>query len=142
MELKLIRKDRTEESTIGDLSINGVFECYILEDKDRGLTQSMSLEEIKALKIHGKTAIPSGAYQVAITFSNRFQKYLPLLIDVPGFSGIRIHSGTNADHSSGCLLPGEFKNTNRVAESRKAFQKLFDKLKAVEKKEKIVIVIE
>ncbi len=142
MELKLIRKDRTEESTIGELLINNVFECFILEDKDRGLTQSMDMEDIKANKVKGKTCIPSGKYTVAITFSNRFQKYLPLLINVPGFEGIRIHPGNTAVDTEGCLLPGEFRNHNQVTNSKKAFTKLFDKLKAVEKKEKIVIIIE
>jgi len=141
MELKLIRKERTEESTIGELSINGVHECFVLEDKDRGLTQSMTLEEIKAGKVHGKTAIPAGRYEVAITFSNRFQKYLPLLINVPGYEGIRIHPGNKAEHTEGCLLPGKTRGINVVGESRKAFADLFAKLKAVEKREKVFIEI-
>jgi len=102
----------------------------------------MPLDEIKAGKVHGKTAIPSGTYQVAITFSNRFKKYLPLLINVPGFEGIRIHPGNTAADTEGCLLPGEFRNHNQVTNSKKAFTKLFEKLKAVEKKEKITITIE
>lgn len=142
MELKLTRTDRTEESTIGDLTVDGVWEAYILEDKDRGLRQDMSLEEIKLLKIHGKTCIPSGRYEVAITFSNKFQKYLPLLLNVPGYEGIRIHSGNVAANTEGCLLPGTFKNHDRVSDSRTAFKKLFDKMKAVEKKEKMFLTVE
>ena len=141
MDLKLIRKERTDISTIGYLHVNGAFECFILEDTDRGLKQTQSLEEIKAAKVHGKTCIPAGKYEVAITFSNRFQKYLPLLINVPGFEGIRIHPGNTAADTEGCLLPGEFRNHNQVINSKKAFSKLFDKLKAVEKKEKIFIEI-
>lgn len=141
MELKLVRTEKTEESTIGNLYVNGIWEAFVLEDKDRGLTQSMSLEEIKALKVHGKTAIPAGKYEVAITFSNRFQKYLPLLINVPGFEGIRIHPGNTEADSSGCLLPGKTRGFNLVGESRKAFADLFAKLKAVEKKEKVFIEI-
>lgn len=142
MELILKRTDKTEESTIGELFIYSDFECYILEDKDRGLTQSTPLEEIKKLKQYGKTAIPSGMYEIAITFSNRFQKYLPLLMAVPGFGGIRIHSGNKATDSSGCLLTGKFKGVNQVLQSRLAFNQLFVKLKAVGKKEKIFITIE
>jgi len=142
MELKLIRKERTEESTIGDLFINGAFECFVLEDRDRGLKQSMPLAEIQAAKVYGKTAIPAGRYEIAITFSNRFQKYLPLIIGVPGYEGIRIHPGNKAPDTHGCLLPGEFRAVNQVTNSKKAFGKLFDKLKAVEKKEKIFIIIE
>lgn len=141
MELKLVRTEKTEESTIGNLYVNGIWEAFVLEDKDRGLTQSMPLDEIKSLKVHGKTAIPAGKYEVAITFSNRFQKYLPLLLNVPGYEGIRIHPGNTEADSSGCLLPGKTRGLNLVGESRKAFADLFAKLKAVEKKEKVFIEI-
>lgn len=142
MELKLVRSTKTEESTIGELSVNGEFECYILEDVDRGLKQEMPLEEIKAIKIYGKTAIPSGRYEIAITFSNRFQKYLPLLLNVKGFEGIRIHPLNVASESDGCLGPGEAKAINKIINSRKAFTKLFNKMKEVERKEKIYLTIE
>jgi len=141
MNLKLIRTTKTPDSTIGELYINDTFECFILEDTDRGLNQSMTIEEIKEKKVYAKTAIPSGKYEIAITFSNRFQKYLPLIINVKGYEGIRIHPGNTAADSEGCLLPGEFRNHNQVTNSKKAFGKLFDKLKAVEKKEKITIEI-
>lgn len=141
MELQLTRTERTEESTIGHLHISGVHECFILEDKDRGLKQDMELNTIKSLKVYGKTCIPSGRYEVAITFSNRFKKYLPLLLNVPGFEGIRIHPGNVAANTEGCLLPGDAKQINMVTNSRVAFNRLFSKMKAVEKKEKIFIEI-
>ena len=141
MELKLTRGTKTEESTIGDLSVNGQWECFMLEDKDRGLKQTDTLEVIKAAKVYGKTAIPSGRYEVAVTFSNRFQKYLPLVVNVPGFDGIRIHPGNTAADTDGCLLPGQFRSSNMVSGSRKAFSVLFEKLKAAAKKEKIFIEI-
>ena len=144
MELLLKRHTRTEKSTIGDLLVNGVFECNVLEDKDRGLNKSMPLSEIQLHKIKGITAIPSGRYEIALTFSNAFQKYLPLLIEVPGYTGVRIHSGNTAEHSLGCLLVGKYdkKTPDFVGGSRLAFDALFKKLKAVEKKEKIFITIE
>lgn len=141
MELELRRLERTEVSTIGELYINGIKECYILEDKDRGLKQTDSLESINKRKIMHLTAIPSGRYRVVISFSNRFQKYLPELLEVPGYAGIRIHSGNSADSSSGCLITGQTKAKDFVGNSRLAFDSLFKKLKAVEKKEKIYITI-
>jgi len=141
MRLKLIRKTFTETSTIGELFINDQFECFILEDKDRGITQSQPLEVVKENKKFGITAIPKGTYEIAITFSNRFKQYLPLLMNVPAFEGIRIHSGNTADHTEGCLLPGVTMSRDMVQQSKTAFKKLFTKLKAVEKTEKITIEI-
>lgn len=142
MELLLKRKHRTEKSTIGDLFVNGKWECVILEDKDRGLDSSMTLAEIKAQKVYGATAIPAGRYRVAFTFSNRFQKYLPLLIDVPGYEGVRIHPGNKAEHTEGCLLPGQSYTADFVGGSRAACAALFAKLKAVERKEQVWLTIE
>jgi hypothetical protein len=134
MELQLKRKEFTDNSTIGELAVNGVSECFILEDKDRKL-------ETGAKKIHGLTAIPRGRYEIVITFSNRFQQYLPLLLSVPQYEGVRIHSGNTSANTEGCLLPGTTKSKDFVGGSRDAFQRLFSKLKKVEKKEKIFITI-
>jgi hypothetical protein len=140
MKLTLKRKTFTETSTIGELSIDGKFECFILEDKDRGLNQSLP-SEAKQLKVDAKTAIPKGTYEIAITFSNRFKQYLPLIMNVPAFDGIRIHSGNVAADTEGCLLPGQTMSIDMVQQSKKAFSLLFAKLKAVEKTEKITIEI-
>lgn len=141
MELEMTRKVRTQVSTISELKVNGVFECFVLEDKDRGLSKDMPLSEMMALKVHGKTAIPTGRYEIVISYSNRFQKYLPELRDVPGYAGIRIHPGNTAADTEGCLLPGQTKAKDMVGSSRVAFNALFTKLKAVERKEKIFITI-
>jgi len=141
MELELVRKTRSNKSTIGEISINGNPECYILEDKDRGLRKDMTLSELVSKKIHGQTAIPEGRYEIAITFSNRFKKMLPLLLDVPAFAGIRIHAGNTAADTEGCLLPGKNKGTDTVSSSRVAFMSLFDKLKTATQKEKVFITI-
>ena len=141
MEIGLTRVTRTGNSTIGDLTVNGISECFILEDMDRGLKQSMALREILSKKIHGKTAIPAGRYEVAISFSNRFKKKLPLLLNVPGFEGIRIHPGNTANDSEGCLLTGKTKSTDFVGNSRAAFATLFAKIEAALKKEKVFITI-
>lgn len=141
MELKLQRFQRTDISTISKLFIDEEEFCFCLEDKDRGLHQGMTVQEILAIKVYGKTAIPTGKYQVVITFSNRFKKPLPLLINVPGYEGIRIHPGNTAADSSGCLLCGTTYDTDRVNNSREAFYELFEKIEKASKTEKIFITI-
>lgn len=108
MELKLIRRFFSEKATIGELYVNGSFLCNTLEDVDRGLYKDMPLEELIRNKVKTKTAIPYGTYTVANTYSPRFQKYLPLLLDVPAYSGIRIHPGNKALDTEGCILPGVY----------------------------------
>jgi hypothetical protein len=93
MELRLERKYRNNNYCIDKLCINGKYFSDALEDPDRGLTNIMSLEEIKKIKIKGNTCIPYGTYNITITYSPRFKKNLPLLNNVKGFDGIRIHSG-------------------------------------------------
>jgi hypothetical protein len=135
MELKLIRETFTEKSTIGSLYVNGIFFCYTLEDKDRRL-------ESGGVKEYAKTAIPRGKYKVVLSFSNRFKKYLPELINVPQFAGIRIHAGNTADHSEGCILVGATKTVDFIGQSQVTFGKLMKAIQAVEKIEKINITIE
>lgn len=142
MELVLKRYKRTEVSTIGNLFVDGQPECSILEDIDRGLKSDMTLGTINSIKVHGKTAIPTGRYEIAITFSNKFKKYLPLLLNVPGFDGVRVHSGNVANDSDGCLLPGTVPTENAVLNSRVAFTALFTKIRSAIKKEKVFITIE
>lgn len=134
MEIVLKRTVFTNKSTIGELSINGKFECYILEDKDRGLSEMMSLEQINKLKVYGETAIPYGTYKVVVTKSERFSKmkgkpvYLPLLLNVKGYEGIRIHTGNKPEDTHGCQLPARKKGLDVVTESTLAFNQLNDKI--------------
>ena len=141
MELELTRKIRTNLSTIGELTIDGVFECFILEDKDRGLKKDMAISELMDMKIRSKTAIPEGRYEVVISFSNRFKKLLPLLQNVPAFEGIRIHPGNTAADTEGCLLPGRNMKEDAVTSSRLAFTPLFEKLQTAMQREKVFITI-
>lgn len=124
MDIVLKRQKRGKQSTLGILSVDGIFNCFVLEDTDRGLASNMPLSIIKGLKVFGKTAIPTGRYPVQITYSERFKKMLPILIGVPGFSGIRIHSGNFVTDTDGCQLPGRsWKKQSgdyMVTESRKA----------------------
>jgi hypothetical protein len=129
MELLVLRNQKTKESTIGELFINSVFECYTLEDVER--------EE----KVYGKTAIPKGRYEVIISWSNRFKKFLPLLLNVKNFEGIRIHAGNTAKNTEGCILVGKGKGENVISNSRIAYERLFNRLEIASKKEKIYITI-
>jgi hypothetical protein len=129
MNIRVLRKIFTEESTVGELSVNGKFECFTLEDK------------VRAVKIHGETAIPAGIYEVTITFSDKFQKPLPLLLNVPNFAGIRIHSGNTAADTEGCILVGTTKSADNVGNSRVAFKALFAKIENALKKEKVFIEV-
>lgn len=111
--------------TIGKLYVNGEYFCDTIEDTDRGLTSSMSASEIADSKIHGQTAIPTGTYNVVMTYSPRFKKIMPLLEEVPGFSGIRIHSGNDSSDTEGCILPGQNKVVGKVINSRVYTNKLY-----------------
>jgi len=120
MKLALKRLHKTQNSTIGELTVDGLFQCYTLEDIER------------EVKIKSETAIPKGTYKVIINHSNRFKRLLPLLIDVPGFEGIRIHSGNSNHDTEGCILVGETRSKDFIGKSRKAFDKLFEKMKKAE----------
>lgn len=118
MKIELHRKWRKKGYSIGILYIDGQRICETLEDQDRGLSEDMSLSEIKRIKVKGETAIPLGCYQVAWSYSPRFKKNLPLLIGVPGFEGIRIHSGNKAKDTEGCILGGRNTEVGTVTNSR------------------------
>lgn len=118
MRLEVLRAELSPASTIGRLYLDNAFFCYTLEDTDR------FLEKEPGAKIYGKTAIPRGTYQVIIDFSNRFKKLMPRVLDVPGFSGIRIHSGNTAEDTDGCVLVGVAVGKDKLFNSRAAYEKL------------------
>lgn len=120
---RLYKKDTY---TIGKLYVDGSYVCDTLEDKDRGLRQDMSLEEIKKIKVYGETAIPYGTYDCEITYSPKFKRDLPLVKDVNGFDGIRIHSGNFADSSLGCVLCGENKVKGGLINSKQTLERLMN----------------
>lgn len=139
MRLTVVRIANKPTYCIGKLYIDGVYFCDTLEDTDRGLDDKMSEEEIKELKVYGETAIPSGIYPVTITYSNKFKKNLPLISNVKGYSGIRIHSGNTAKDTLGCILVGRNKEVGKVLQSRVTFNALFNILSR--SKERIIIDI-
>lgn len=127
--LKLIRNWFDDSWTIGELFIGDNFECYTLEDT------------VRNQKISKVTAIPPGTYEVVISFSNKFKKFLPLLLNVPEFSGIRIHPGNVAKDTEGCILVGKRKHSGFISNSREAMSDLMTKLEDMVKKEKVFIEI-
>lgn len=136
MELILNREKFTEKSTIGRLTVDDKYICHILEDTDRGL------ENNPGRKVYGKSAIPRGRYRIVATMSNRFKKVLPLLKDVPGFEGIRIHPGNKPEDTDGCLLPGVDPSTDWVSQSVKTFAKVDALIRsALDQKEEVWITI-
>ncbi|MGM9737830.1 MAG: DUF5675 family protein [Candidatus Cryptobacteroides sp.] len=144
MRLKVERKWRKDTYTIGRLFIDGEFFCNTLEDKDRGLKQSDTIEQIKKVKVYSETAIPIGTYSIEMDvvspkyrsvqwYKDLCEGKMPRLIDVPGFEGILIHPGTSALDSAGCLLVGENKGNGKLLNSRVTFSKLYAKMNKAHK---------
>jgi len=132
MELSLIRDIFAPQRTLGVLCVDGIKECYICEDMVRP----------KGEKIYGQTAIPEGRYEIKITMSNRFKRELPILLNVPNFEGIRIHSGNHEGHTEGCLLPGKTRNASGVFSSVIATNNLILKIRtALQSGRKVFITI-
>ncbi len=124
MKLTVVRTDRLPNKTFGLLDIDGVFECFTLEDTDR------KLESNPTAKVYGETAIPRGKYVVVIDFSHRFKQLMPHVLGVPLFDGIRIHPGNTAADTHGCILVGTSRTTEGLAASKMAYSKLMLKLSA------------
>ncbi len=120
MKFTLQRNQPSDLSTIGALYADGVFVCHTLED----VVREVEGKPVAEWKIPGKTAIPAGTYRVQPTFSNRFQRILPQLLDVPGFTGIRIHPGNSPKDTEGCILPGRWMGGDKVIDSRDAFSRI------------------
>jgi len=111
--------------TIGRMEINGRYFCDTLEDTDRGLRESMTEDEIAALKVKGATAIPTGTYRIDMqTRSPRFGRVLPRLVSVKGYAGVLIHSGNTAADTEGCILVGENRERGKVLNSRATLEHL------------------
>ena len=130
MKIPVDRKYKKKDYTIGLLYINGQYFCDVLEDVDRGLTQDMDENTIFDIKVYGKTAIPTGKYMLSWTYSPRFKKYLLLVNNVPGFSGVRIHAGNTAADTEGCLLVGKNREVGKVLNSRATLMQLNTIVKA------------
>lgn len=154
MKIVVKRLYKKAKYTIGRLFIDGKLICNTLEDTDRGLTQDMSLEEIKKKKIYGETAIPTGTYNVTLNVvSPKFSTYsfykevckgkLPRLLNVPGFDGILIHVGDGyrgPDLTYGCILVGDNTIVGGLTNGKERFKQIYNILKTA--KDNIQITIE
>ena len=130
MKLTLQRIIKEDDHTTGALFIDGKYFCDTMEDKDRGLQQYMNPGEIANIKVAKETAIPYGKYKVNVTYSPTFKKNLPQIMNVPGFTGVRIHSGNTASDSQGCVLVGEKNGPGTaVLNSRKTMDTLMTMMK-------------
>lgn len=122
MKIEVIRKEFSEYSTIGEMLIDGEKFCFTLEDKDRQRQQDGSIIPwTPDLKVPKQTAIPYGSYNLITNYSNRFKRVMPLIENVPDFSGIRIHSGATDKDTEGCILVGYKKDKNYISQSKLAF---------------------
>lgn len=153
MKLKVDRKWKKATYTIGRLYVDGALFCNTLEDKDRGLTQSMPTGKINQIKVKGETAIPTGTYGVAMNIvSPKFASVkwikdfcggkMPRLLNVKGFDGILIHNGSTARDSAGCLLVGKNTIVGKLTQSRETFKAIYKLMKdAADRGEEITIEI-
>lgn len=152
MELIVDRKWKKDTYTIGKWYADGVEIGNSLEDKDRGLDSSMPLDKINKIKVKHETAIPTGTYEIKMTYSPRFsskawgRKYngkVPEILNVKGFTGVRIHPMNNASQSSGCIGIGNNNVKGMITNSTGYYYKLLDNyiLPAINKGEKITLTI-
>tara|TARA_R110000868_G_C10848773_1_gene760647 strand:+ start:409 stop:849 length:441 start_codon:yes stop_codon:yes gene_type:complete len=128
-DFTLTRVQLDDDVTIGDLTIGGHHIAWVCEDTVREIP-GVPVEE---WKIKGSTAIPYGRYQIKRTFSNRFQRTMPQLLEVPGFEGIRIHSGNTSVDTEGCLLPGLERRPKGVGSSALAVLEVEKWLDAIDR---------
>jgi hypothetical protein len=118
MKILVQRDIFTTKSTASKVYVNDAFKCYGLEDVDRHL-------EDGGVKVFGETCIPRGTYPLIIDFSHRFDQLMPHVLEVPGFTGVRIHPGNTAKDTHGCLLVGLTRGEDQVLNSRSAYNTLF-----------------
>lgn len=128
MKILIERIANRDTYCIGKMYINGEYFCDTLEDRDRGLDCTMTEEEIAKIKVYGQTAIPIGMYRLILNYSPKFKKVLPLLLDVKGYSGIRIHSGNTEKDTLGCILVGQNKVVGQVINSRVTYNALYKRI--------------
>lgn len=138
MKLKLVRKIGNAGFTEGRLYVDGEFECFTVEDADRRL-------ESGGTKVQNRTAIPKGVYEVILSMSIRFKKIMPEVLNVPGFKGVRIHSGNSSKDTEGCIIVGTLNDSmddDFVGASRVAMERLYPKIRsAVNSGQKVTLEV-
>lgn len=140
MKLTLKRIALRPTYTIGKLYIDDVYFCDTLEDTVRDINKSGKFDNGEQ-KIKGKTAIPYGTYEIKWTYSPRFKKYTPQLMNVPSFEGIRVHAGNTSADTEGCLILGKNKQVGKVLNSRATINKFYPIIKEACSNGKVTIEI-
>ena len=140
MKLTLKRIALRPTYTIGKLYIDDAYFCDTLEDTVRDTNKSGKFDNGE-YKIKGKTAIPYGTYEIKWTYSPRFKKYTPQLMNVPSFEGIRVHAGNTSADTEGCLILGENKQVGKVLNSRATINKFYPIIKEACSNGKVTIEI-
>lgn len=140
MKLTLKRIALRPTYTIGKLYIDDVYFCDTIEDTVRDLNKNGKFDNGEK-KIHSKTAIPYGTYEIKWTYSPRFKKYTPQLMNVPSFEGIRIHAGNTSADTEGCLILGKNKQVGKVLNSRDTINKFYPIIKEACSSGKVTIEI-
>ena len=140
MKLTLKRIAIRPTYTIGKLYIDDVYFCDTIEDTVRDTNKNGKFDNGEK-KVHSKTAIPYGTYEIKWTYSPRFKKYTPQLMNVPSFEGIRIHAGNTSADTEGCLILGENKQVGKVLNSRATINKFYPIIKEACSKGKVTIEI-
>ena len=143
MKLTIKRTITKNNYTLGKLYVDGVYFCDTLEDRDIGLTQNMSVEQIKSIKVPGETAIPKGTYKVTLDIvSPKFSKYpfymevcegkLPRLIDVKGYEGVLIHVANGIKRDAllqGCIGIGNLSSEEYLMNGKQVFTEFYNRIK-------------
>lgn len=132
LELKLKREESEDSFTLGAIKIDDQLFCYTVEDVERDLKDlngDGDFNDKGEGKVYGETAIKKGRYRVIVTWSPKYKRLMPLLVNVEGFEGIRIHSGNKAEDSHGCIIIGLTRTKNGVGRSRDACRALMKILK-------------
>ena len=128
MKIFVKRTIFNESNTLGEMFIDDKPFCYTCEDKVRDYNNDGDLNDEGETKVYGETAIPKGIYKVILSMSNRFKRVMPEVLNVPHFSGIRIHKGNTAKDSHGCILVGLGQTLTGVSSSKLAYNALMLKL--------------
>ena len=131
MDIKIYRRSTVKTRTPGDLYVNGAYFCHTVEDvvreRDADADGDIDADDVKQFKVYGETAIPAGRYPFVLDLSPKYGPNTMTIKDVPGFTGIRVHSGNTELDTDGCLILGdEFTSDYTIAPgtSRPAVERL------------------
>lgn len=146
MKLLVNRDVKASTFTLGTFTVDGKHLGYTCEDTDRTLEDDKNGDGNPVdpgEKVYGETAIPRGTYKVELSFSHRFQKVMPEILNVPQFSGVRIHGGNRSKDTLGCILLGAQRLQDGVANCAGVNTRLIELIQQAEDRgEEVWITVE